>query len=244
MNTLTIAFIGLIMYLTDPGGRTAVVIDVSHGMTIHGHHVQDHAAKLQVRVADVIGTPDWPGTPKDGVWYLDLDGRTLSLSGINLKQPLKVDPTFCNVPRIREECPPLVGEGAHKSSAAIVSEAAATLRIEHGVLSAFCNDAGAVATRYRVETTQAVIITASKNDLPAWKITVQPQARIEIRNDPIGDEDVQNHFIAYYGKIAAPGAAVCTNIPFVRRSKKGTCEKCPKEDALVSTVACSNSTFP
>jgi hypothetical protein len=244
VNTLTVAFIGLVMYLSDPSGRTAVVIDVSHGMTLRGHHVQDHAAKLKVRVDDVIGDPDWPGTPKDGFWYFDLDGRSLSLAGINLQQPLKVDSTFCNVPRIREECPPLVEDGAHKSDAAMIAEAAATLRIEHGALSAFCNRGGAVATRWVVETTRNVTITGSKNKLPAWTVTIQPQAKIEIRNEPIGDEDVQNHFIAYYGKIAAPGVAVCTNIPFARRSKTATCETCPVDDSLVSTVACSNSTFP
>jgi len=143
------------------------------------------------------------------------------------------------VPHLKTECPEM--EAAHPD--VLKAAAAANIVLSAGSLCAHRTKEGAVASYYKVKTAGLTTIRGTRFNYDDRVLTLQPDALIEIVNEPV-HESVENHFIAYYKKIAANDAC-CTNLPF-RQVKAGDygCELPVPDERIISTVACSNSNYP
>ena len=244
-TTLVIVFFGLCTFFgTGNDPRTVIAIDVSKGANVHGHKVQPHAAFIHVD-SGFISAQNWKpkaGTPND----FALNGETLTLEGIDATHGLDVDgTTWCHLPHLEEECPSL---SKVKPLGQLKTAAAANIELAHGHVCAYVNPkTEAVSGVYRVDTTGEVLLTATRGTTKRH-LRLAPNAVIELRNEPIGeDELVKNHFIAYYDALSAAGTTCCTNLPFIRKKAclNNGCALPPSVTApTISTVACSNSTYP
>ena len=251
MDQLTIVFLGICFFTNTAGApRTAVVLDLSKGTVVHKHKIQPHSAYIAILETLVDkGATDWPYIPEKGGYItFALDDRdTLTIDGLQAEPPLTLATSFtCEVPRLPAECPDF---GTIKPWSSIKARAAATLDLHYGKLEAFADpNGGAIFTQYTQTVTKPATITGERRGTKR-KITLsEKRAQVLIVNQPAKTEITGNHFLAYY-ELAA-GDICCTNLPF---PKVGTA--CPQptppewldhlpEHMRMSTVGCSNSTYP
>jgi len=241
MGTLQIIFFGLCAFFgSEQQPRTVIVFDVSKGENVHGHQVQEHAAFIYVHPGGVVkDETDWPCRDQ-ACREFELDNRTLTISTIT-DAPLDVKGSYQHlVPHLETECPELP-KGVDPKT--LIPAAAANIVLTHGKLCAHKAKAGAVSSVYKVTTSGQTTIRGTRHDYADRVLVLEPNAIIEIRNEPVKPE-IGNHFIAYYKKIA-PNDACCTNLPFRKvKDDYNGCDLPKPAEERVSTVACSNSNYP
>jgi hypothetical protein len=256
---LEIIFYGLCCFIaTGNAPRHVVILDVtSPNLSIHGHRIQVHDAFIKVPPQYVEkDKTQWPFRPdKEGNYLFSLDHRKLTIRGAASSPDLHLDPKFtCLVPRLTAECPDF---RALKPIKDVDKSASATLDLRYGNLSAAESVGGQVSSVYTVplpqtnEPNENVTINGERDGHTVSLVLKSVSGKIEISivNQPRDPEVIPDHFLAYYQ--LADGDTCCSNVPF--REKLPDCPtELPNPDVkfkkgapeVMSTVACSNSTYP
>ncbi len=256
---LEIIFYGLCCFIaTGTAPRHVVILDVtSPNLSIHGHRIQVHDAFIKVPLQYLVkDKTQWPfRQDTEGNYLFSLDHRKLTIEGAAASPDLHLDSRFtCLVPRLTAECPDF---RALKPIKDIDQSAAATLDLRFGTLSAEEFGGGQVSSIYTVSLPQTkepygLITINGERDGHAYSLVLQPvsgKIEIGIINQPRDTEIIPDHFLAYYQ--LGDGQTCCSNVPF-REKLPGCPTVLPNPDVkskrgapeVMSTVACSNSTYP